>query len=131
MAKTRAMLLPVQSMNATPLMDVMLVLLVIFMVVTPLISHDTGLLLPQAFHADEEDHRELPAFRLDVHGVLTLGSDTLTSASLGHVLETLKGRELVVEADRRLPMNAVSPVLDVIAKTGFRETLLVSQRPAQ
>src|SRR5829696_1307995 len=131
MTKTRVMLLPVESMNATPLMDVMLVLLVIFMVITPLISHDTGLLLPQAFHADEQNHRELPAFRLDVHGVLTFDSDTLTSAILGNVLETLNGRELVVEADRRLPMNAVSQVLDMMAEAGFRKTLLVAQRPAQ
>ncbi len=45
---------PAPAMNVTPLVDIVLVLLIIFMVVLPSMEHDAPVELPAIFHPDEE-----------------------------------------------------------------------------
>jgi biopolymer transport protein ExbD len=70
-----------QSVNATPMLDVMLVLLVIFMVVTPLVHSDPGLELPHGFNLESTDADSGLTIRLSITGELSLTGSHVASRS--------------------------------------------------
>ena len=55
---------PLPEINVTPLVDVVLVLLIIFMVVTPAIANEDRVMLPAADHPDEKKQEEAPPWEV-------------------------------------------------------------------
>lgn len=114
-----------QTLNATPMMDVMLVLLVIFMVVTPLIHSRPDLILLSASNGDPPPENEVLTIRLSLTSELSSEAGVLSSADLARFLERHPEVHLMIEADRRLPYGEVEHVLASIREAGVRQASLI------
>src|SRR5262245_18446626 len=108
---------PVRSeINVTPLVDVCLVLLIIFMVVTPLVGNGCSVKLPQtnAPRSIPETSEQLTV-SLDAEGRLFLGETPVAAASLVSLLsdahDRTPSREVRLRADRSLSYSRVRQVM--------------------
>ncbi len=121
------------DINVTPLVDVMLVILIIFMLVTPLLQKGVDVALPQARHvetvADDEEHAIVLALRRN--GDLYLGNVPLDRTRL---LEQLRlraqktpGALLQIRADRDVPFGEVKKLVQTAREAGFDAASLVAE----
>lgn len=126
------------SMNVTPLVDVVLVLLIIFMVVLPEMDSDVVVELPSIFHVDEE-----PRVRLDPL-TITIARDerayiegqALSTDELRGALEELHAREptrrIVLRGDAALDYRIVRDLFRLCQGIGFPGVALrVGARPEE
>ncbi|MEO8503346.1 MAG: biopolymer transporter ExbD [Acidobacteriota bacterium] len=121
--QTRALFQTAQlrsEINVTPFVDVCLVLLIIFMVITPMLVNDPGVLLPFAGHptAVETAAKKL-TLRLDRS--LTLDGHPLNAGDLLAELRRLQSghARLAIRADRRLPYREVRVLLETASQARF------------
>ena len=119
------------EINVTPLVDVCLVLLIIFMVVTPLLYKQVDVQLPRTSGPGPIEQGE----RLIKVAILESGMIRVNGlpVSREHLASTLTGmfqpdRPVVVEGDRRLPYGEVRGILELIQRAGFRQVGLVAER---
>jgi biopolymer transport protein ExbD len=114
------------EINITPLVDVMLVVLIIFMVVTPMLQMGIGVDLPHARHvaaATEEEDRTLTLV-LQRDGHLYLGNqpigrdDLLATLRLRHQMNP--GLRFQIKADRSVPYGEIKRLMQVGREVGFR-----------
>lgn len=116
------------EINVTPLVDVVLVLLIIFMVVTPLLERDIGVQIPATEKADEP--QDVPpdqvVVRIDASGGIALNGAPTTLEGLGDAIRPRfagRGRKVVfVAASDEAPYPRLVQVLDVARRAGA-ETL--------
>ena len=123
----------IASINVTPMADIMIVLLIIFMVITPLLDED-GVRLPGAVHAGEKKPGPgavVVSIRADT--TISLGDDRLDNMGelalkLNERLGSRPGASVVyLRADEALPYAAVWQVLEVCREAGADEVALLSQ----
>jgi biopolymer transport protein TolR len=125
---------PTAEINVTPMADIMIVLLIIFMVATPLITQ-SGVNLPPASHTRDATTRPIVVV-LTLDGVLTLEGSTardvvaVSSEVRGRLEGVAAGTRLVhLKADTALPYDEVQRVMDILRELGAEEVaLLTSQR---
>lgn len=123
---------PKSDINVTPLVDVVLVLLIIFMVITPLMSRGKEVKLPKTeFHYSRKDKMQ-PVVGIDANGVLwfeKIKVGEISDTTIGQLQEQIKrGWEKVKDADSQqrvylkaddsLPYAKVYPVLKAINEMG-------------
>jgi biopolymer transport protein TolR len=114
---------PFSDINVTPLVDVMLVLLVIFMVTAPLLSSTVGMELPRtpAARPDESPHRIL--VELGPEGRLTVGQQVLDPASLLLRLQNEARQnpttEVQLRADQNVPYGKVVELIGLAQQAGL------------
>ncbi|MEP6993621.1 MAG: biopolymer transporter ExbD [Acidobacteriota bacterium] len=115
------------EINVTPLVDVCLVLLIIFMVVTPILE-TRGVQVPEAPSPEQwpaEPSRSKVMLAYGVPPRISLDNDPgpLSEAAFAEILNALHAqnprREIVLRADRRLPYGAVKRVLRTVQDAGF------------
>jgi biopolymer transport protein ExbD len=70
---------PMAEINVTPMVDVMLVLLIIFMITAPLITHKIAIDLPQASAAKNPDKPEIVTLSVDTEGKLYWNDQAVTA----------------------------------------------------
>ena len=122
---------PVADINVTPMADIMIVLLIIFMVATPLLSTDPRLRLPDAQHGHDGKAEELTVV-LDRSGQLTVGAAALAEPELpAHLASLLPARpdalRLVrIKADQGLPYERVERVLELCKQAGAEQMVLMT-----
>jgi biopolymer transport protein ExbD len=112
-------------MNVTPLVDVVLVLLIIFMVVAPRMDQDVPVELPGIFNPDPEVDASSEPLKLTVSGdgEYYVGQDkydldgAIVALSVAHADEPL--RRLVLRADSKLTYGQVRTVLSRAQQVGF------------
>lgn len=115
---------PRPEINVTPLVDVVLVLLIICMVITPQIEGPAVDLAP-ATHPDAEEKSKMSSMTLTLTatGELHLGSDAVSDATLRQRLGEARARNprlrLVLKADRATPFGRVRGVYAACRETGF------------
>jgi biopolymer transport protein ExbD/biopolymer transport protein TolR len=114
------------QMNVTPLVDVVLVLLIIFMVVTPLLTKSFGLTVPKK----PDDTEEVPApsdnqpltLTLAADGSVRLNSDVLAEAEIGarlrSVLATRSDGVLFFDAEDTADYGAAVKLMDTARGAG-------------
>ena len=73
---------PLADINVTPLVDVMLVLLIIFMVTAPLLAKGVKVNLPQASAAQPLNQKDPIVVRVGKDGKVSLGGDNVTMETL-------------------------------------------------
>jgi biopolymer transport protein TolR len=119
------------DINVTPLVDVCLVLLIIFMVVTPMLSKGVPLNLPQT-----EDPEKTPdtdkqlQISVKADGSVYLGPTALRKEQVQSELETIHqktpDREIAVRADKLAKYGAVLDVLKACREVGFNNVGLIA-----
>lgn len=78
---------PMSEINVTPLVDVMLVLLVVFMVTAPLLTHSIKVELPQAKAQSNPEKPETVTVTIDGHGRLFWNNRPIDRAELNRQLQ--------------------------------------------
>jgi biopolymer transport protein TolR len=122
------------DINVTPLVDVMLVLLIIFMVATPMLHQGIQVALPRA------DARNLPfkaqdplVISINRQGTVYLRDTPVSLTALAdRVKEQLVGREddtVFVKGDRDVPYGRVIEVLDRLHRSGVVHVGMVTEHP--
>ena len=127
---------PVMSeINVTPMVDVMLVLLIIFMVITPMLQNKVNVELatvdnptPMA-DADKEDSVVVAVTR---DGRVFLGQNRVDPSQLGSMvrdkLSEKTDKTIYVRADARAQYRAVEDAIDDVRTAGVEEVGLLTQR---
>ena len=111
------------EINVTPLLDLAFVLLIIFMITTPLLENSMDLIVPTSQAADGAvDPAKVLTVSIDRDDVIKLEEETVTLGSLEEQLAELRQSEpqtaVVVRAHRDLPVQRFINVMDVIARAG-------------
>jgi biopolymer transport protein ExbD/biopolymer transport protein TolR len=126
------------NINVTPMVDVMLVLLIIFMVITPMLQNKVNIDLAKAENptnmpdADKEDSIVVAITR---DGKVYLGQNKVSDAELGpkvrDLLSDKPGKTIFVRADARAQFRAVEDAIDAVRTAGVDKVgLLVQKRDA-
>jgi biopolymer transport protein TolR len=127
------------DINVTPLVDVVLVLLIIFMVVTPLIASGVTVDLPRtANHARKPDDGKDIIVAVTADKRFYVGSTRLAdaAAAAGAVVETKRRqpeKNVFVKADTRAPYGAVRALLESLHDSDVQDVILgteeIEKRP--
>jgi biopolymer transport protein TolR len=121
------------EINVTPLVDVCLVLLVIFMVVTPILQAGVKVDLPKTKVADPlPDNQTQIRVSIAEDGTVYVReapvADSALAATLAALHEAEPDREVIVRGDRHLQYEKVSEVLTLISAAGFERVGLVTEK---
>ena len=120
------------DINVTPLVDVMLVLLVIFMVVTPLLQQHLPVDLPTTRTSTETDGSHQVRLSAGADGSVRLNDQPVAKEALASSLQTLYAtrseRTIFLEADRGLPYAAVVDLIDACREAGIERVGIVSHK---
>ena len=122
------------NMNVTPLVDVVLVLLIIFMVITPLLAKQFWLTLPDK--VDKHDHPADPkdtpiVLRVTSTGEIRINSDTVPKTELQerlHRMLAAQPRIVFFDADEDAPFGVAVETMD-LARAGGAATIAVLTEP--
>ena len=120
--------------NVTPLVDVMLVLLIIFMVIIPTLTSGLNAAPPQGVNLKkhpEEDGDVL--LGIDRKGVYYLNRNPIRNEDLEQALKQIydartEDKILYIRADKNLEYAKVQDAVDIAAKAGVRVTGLISEQ---
>lgn len=125
----------VPEINVTPLVDVVLVLLIIFMVVVPQLEREVAVDLPAVRNPDPETRAEVEplVITLSRDRKLFLGEREMSEAEVSELLSATRAsspdRRLVLRADRNAPWESVRDLLAMLQERGFRgSSLLVNEQ---
>jgi len=121
------------DINVTPLVDVMLVMLIIFMLVTPLLQKGVGVSLPQAqnVHAVPEDEKQVVVVALKVNGETYIGNDAIDRTKLVPALrlrrQTNPALQLQIKADQNVRFGEVKKIVQAGREAGFEGAALIAE----
>ncbi|MDY0269530.1 protein TolR [Trichloromonas sp.] len=127
----------VSQINVTPLVDVMLVLLIIFMVTAPMMEQGVDVNLPEVAEAPSLAATKEPLIiTVQKDGAISIGRTKIEEAAkLTPVLQQIlkdkpeDEKDVFLEADRDVPYGKVVPVMAAIKKAGVAKLGMVSQEP--
>ena len=127
--KARQTVAPVMpEVNVTPLIDVVLVLLIIFMVVTPMLARGVAVDLPRTkFHEKKADTGEQIIVSIRTDGKVYLDKQIFEptpvslekfSQALAEIVRRSPGREVYLKGDHRIKYKVARDVLEAIHRSG-------------
>jgi biopolymer transport protein TolR len=124
---------PMAEINVTPMVDVMLVLLVIFMVTAPLLATGVQVDLPQSKANALEQDRQPVAISMDAEGRVFIDETPVADDALAPRLAQIAassgeqgGPRVFLRADQGLDYGRVMRVMGEINRAGLRRVALVS-----
>ena len=123
---------PIADINVTPLIDVVLVLLVVFMVITPLLSSGLQVDLPMATATTTvNDVGQHIVISLTKDGKWAIEQDVLETTdmiipALNQAYRENPERSILVKADRSLEYGQVREVLDLLAENRFTSVFIAA-----
>jgi len=122
------------SINVTPLVDVVLVLLIIFMVMAPQMSNGPEVNLPKTAKPTEQgDERSRILVSIDETGGLWINDQPVAADQFGESLRAAVGAEeeprVVIRGDAKLNFREVLDTMLAVEEAGFRGVGLIAQRP--
>jgi biopolymer transport protein ExbD len=123
------------DINVTPMADVMLVLLIIFMVVTPMLQKGTTVELAKTHNPTDmpaADHDDAVLVAVTRDGKYWLNADKITIEQLGgkvnDLLATKMDKTVFVRSDARAKYGDVVAVVDTIRNAGVDKVGLLTER---
>jgi biopolymer transport protein TolR len=120
------------DINVTPLVDVMLVLLVIFMVVTPMLKQQVPIELPLANHSRESEEGLQTTLTAAADGTLLLNDRPVAGDGLERALRDLyaarSDKTIFLEADRSLPYSHIVDLMDACRAAGIERIGVVTRK---
>lgn len=122
---------PLAEINITPMVDVMLVLLIIFMVAAPLMTAGVPVELPKTTAARISQTKKPMVVTLGPDGQLQIRDEFVDRANLISRLRTVRAQEgdtvVYVRADKKSPYGDVMEVLGRVGQSGYGRVSLLSQ----
>jgi biopolymer transport protein TolR len=122
---------PMSEINVTPLVDVMLVLLVIFMLTAPLLTSAIRLDLPQAEGLQSGEAPQSVTVALDAKGQIFFNDKPVDAAALAQQLEATARRnretEVQLRVDEAVPYGQVVVLMGAAQKVGLSRIGFVAQ----
>jgi len=125
------------DINVTPMADIMIVLLIIFMVITPMISKGVDVTLPKAGNTKEKkDEKDNITVGLTLKKEIFLKNVRLDSQAeltpkLKELLEDLTEKVVYLKADENLEYSEVMKVMDLCREAGVEEVALIAERSVE
>src|SRR6516225_5395168 len=124
---------PMSEINVTPLVDVMLVLLVVFMVAAPLLTVGVPVDLPQTQAPPITDPKEPLVITINGEGHLFIQETEVPTESLVPRLGAITGNNpdalLYVRGDKAINYGRVLEVMSLVSSAGFRKVSLIAVPP--
>jgi biopolymer transport protein TolR len=124
---------PMADINVTPLVDVMLVLLIIFMVTAPLLTQGVPVNLPDSRAKPLEQDQQPTEISLDEQGRIFVAKEEVAVDALPQRLETIAARapagtppQVLLRADRGLDYGRVMRVMGELNLAGLNRVALVT-----
>ncbi len=124
------------DINVTPMVDVMLVLLIIFMVVTPMLNNKVNVELPQATAAvvmDDANKEDSVVVAVTRDGKTYLGGDITSAEELGPKissrLENKTDKRVYFRGDQRANYGVVMSAIDGVRAAGVSQLGMLTDKP--
>ena len=123
----------VSDINVTPLVDVMLVLLIIFMITAPMMTQGLNVDLPETTSKSLRQEEEPIVVTVDKDGVISIESITLARDLMIQELEKQytanKKQPVFLRADENVPYGHVVKVMSDIKSVGFDQIGMITKPP--
>jgi len=123
------------NINVTPMVDVMLVLLIIFMVITPMLNNKVNVDLPKADAAvvmEDANKEDAVVIAVTRDGRIFLGGDQVTLDDIGTKvsakLENKTNKEVFMRADTRANYGKVMDAVDGVRSAGVSQLGLLTEK---
>src|SRR5271170_4154869 len=121
------------EINVTPLVDVMLVLLVVFMVAAPLLTVGVPVDLPQTQAPPINEPKEPLVITVNREGIIFIQEATVPVEALVERLQSITGSNpdavLYVRGDKEINYGRILEVMSLVSSAGFRKVSLVAEAP--
>ncbi len=123
---------PMAEINVTPMVDVMLVLLIIFMVAAPLLTAGVPIDLPnsKAKAISDEDNKPLEV-SITSDGKIFVGETEVDESRIVTILTTMTednpDRRIYIRGDKGIDYGKIMSVLGTINGAGFNKVALISE----
>ncbi len=126
---------PMADINMTPLIDVMLVLLVIFIITAPLMSSSLRLDLPKTTGATPTDAPLFVTVAVDAQGRLFWGDEAVTGPQLQAKVRDSARRnpatEVQLRADQAVPFGRIAELIGLVQAGGLNRVGFVTEAAAK
>jgi biopolymer transport protein ExbD len=113
------------EINMTPLVDVMLVLLIIFMITVPVMKHAVDIDLPRASNAPQDAKPEMIRLSIDAAGQFYWNEAKVSDEDLLQQLQAASGKtpqpELQIRGDRAVRYERVALAMAAAKRTGIKK----------
>ena len=123
------------NINVTPMVDVMLVLLIIFMVITPMLNNKVNVDLPKADAAvvmEDANKEDAVIVAVTRDGKIFLGADQVQPDDMGSKIsakiENKNSKEVYLRADNRAKYGKVMDAVDGIRAAGVSQLGLLTEK---
>jgi biopolymer transport protein ExbD/biopolymer transport protein TolR len=123
---------PIADINVTPLVDVMLVLLIVFMVAAPLMTAGVPVDLPKTQAKQLDDQQPPIVVSVDANGAFFVdkreaGAAAGLLALLAESSSGSKDRRVHIRADKAVPYGKVAEAMGLVSAAGYAKVALVSE----
>jgi len=121
------------DINVTPLVDVMLVLLIIMMIVTPMLQQGVAVRLPTAANtADKPQSDQQTIVAIGANKAFYLNAKPIQEGELAskinELLESKKEKIVLIKADEEVEYGAVMAAMDQLRQAGIEDIGLVTEK---
>lgn len=118
------------EINVTPLVDVVLVLLIIFMITAPVLQSGIDVSVPKTRTVKEITEERL-VITIDKQQKVFLGNDPININSIGQELKKKirdpRNQSVFVRSDENVPFGAFATVMDAVKQSGITNVSIVTQ----
>jgi len=125
---------PLSEINVTPLVDVMLVLLIIFMVAAPLMTVGVPVQLPKTAAPKVSQPRQPVVVTIDAQGQPFLDKEPLAPETMMPRLRQLASADpsqvVLVRGDKEVPYGRIIEIMGQINAAGFSKVSLIARAPS-
>lgn len=132
-SRSRTTATTLAEINVTPLVDVMLVLLIIFMVSAPLMTQGVQVDLPKAAATSLDDQQEQVVLVVTRDKRLMINKNEISTknlrAKLAAIYQNKPNKEIFIQADQNVAYGFVAQVMAEVKRAGISKVGLVTEPP--